>query len=64
MNYSSLCDKNEHSRMRPVLKTVIAVCSVEKTDGKSNRAAHDMLQGKINHKQIMASRLSKTYTQA
>ena len=54
---SSLCDKNEHSRMRPVLTTAIVICSVEKTDGKSNRAAQDMLQGKINHEQIKTSRL-------
>ena len=56
------CDKNEHSQMRPVLTTAIAVCSVEKTHGKLNRAAQDMLQGKINHEQIglRTSRLSKT----
>ena len=34
--------------------------SVEKTDGKSNRAAQDMLQCEINHEQIRTSRLSKT----
>ena len=35
----------------------ITVSSVEKTDGESNRAAQDMLQGKIKHKQIRTSRL-------
>ncbi len=35
------CDKNEHSQMRLVLTTAIAVCSVEKTHSKSNRAAQD-----------------------
>ena len=44
--------------MRPVLSTAIAVCSVEMTDGKSNRAMQDMLQGKINHEQIRTSNLS------
>ena len=51
------CDKNEHSQMRPVLTTAIAVCSVEKTHGESNRAAQDMHQGKINHEHIRTSRL-------
>ena len=51
------CDKNEHLQMLP---TAIAVCSVEKTHGKSNRAAQDMLQGKINHEHIRTLRLSKT----
>ena len=54
------CDKNEHSQMRPVLTMAIAVCTVENTHGKSNRAAQDMLQGKINHEHIRTSRLSKT----
>ena len=54
------CHKNEHSKMHPVLTTATAVCSVEKTHGKSNRAAQDMLQGKINHEHIRTSRLSKT----
>ena len=54
------CDKNEHLQMRPMLTTAIAVCNVEKTHGKSNRAAQDMLQGKINHEHIRTSRLSKT----
>ena len=54
------CDKNEHLQVRPVLTTAIDVCSVEKTHGKSNRAAQDMLQGKINHEHISTSRLSKT----
>ena len=31
-----------------------------KTDGKSNRAAQDMLHRKINHEQIRTSRLPKT----
>ena len=52
------CDQNEHSQMRPVLTTAITVSSVEKTHGKSNRAAQDMLQGKINHEQLRTSRLS------
>ena len=30
----------------------ITVSRVEKTDGESNRAAQDMLHGKIKHKQI------------
>ena len=38
----------------------ITASSVEKTDAESNRAAQDMLQGKIKHKQIRTSRLSKT----
>ena len=40
----------------------ITVFSVDKTDGESYRAAQDnhMLQGKIKHKQIRTSRLSKT----
>ena len=54
------CDKNEHLQMPPVLTTAIAVCSVEKTHGKSNRAAQDILQGKINHEHIRTSRLPKT----
>ena len=35
---------------------------VEKTDGKSNRAAQDVLQGKINHEQIRTSTPSKIYS--
>ena len=46
--------------MRPVVTTAIAVCIVEKIDGMSDRAAQDMLQGKINHGQIRTLRLSKT----
>ena len=38
----------------------LSVSSVGKTDGESNRAAQDVLQGKIKHKQIRTSRLSKT----
>ena len=37
-----------------------ALSSVEKTDGKSNQTAQDMLQRKINHEQIRTSRLLKT----
>ena len=54
------CGKNEHSQMHPVLTMAIALCTVEKTHGKSNRAAQDMLQGKINYEHVRTSRLSKT----
>ena len=46
--------------MRPVLIAAIAVCRVEKTDGESNRAAQEMLEGIINHEQTRTSKLSKT----
>ena len=56
------CDKNEHLQMCPVLTTAIAVSNLEKTDGKSNRAAQDMLHGKINHEQIRTTTPSKIYS--
>ena len=49
-----------HFAMKMNTHWAITVVSVEKTDGESNRAAQDMLQGKIKHKQIRTSRLSKT----
>ena len=37
-----------HFVMKMNTHQAITVSSVEKTDGESNRAAQDMLQGKIN----------------
>ena len=39
-----------HLVMKINTHQTITVSSVEKTDGESNRAAQDMLQGKIKHK--------------
>ena len=52
MNTHASCANNGYQ--------AIAVSSVEKTDGKSIRAAQEMLQGKIYHEQIRTSRLTKT----
>ena len=49
-----------HFVMKMNANWAIIVFSVEKTNGESNRAAQNMLQGKIKHKQIRTSRLSKT----
>ena len=48
-----------HSAMKMNTHQAITVFSIEKTDGESNRAAQDTLQGKIKDKQIRTSRLSK-----
>ena len=39
-----------HFVMKMNANQAITVSSVEKTDGESNRAAQNMLQGKIKHK--------------
>ena len=39
-----------HFVMKMNTNQAITVSSVEKTDGESNRAAQNMLQGKIKHK--------------
>ena len=49
-----------HFAMKMNTHQAITVSSVEKTDSESNRASQDMLHGKIKHKQIRTSRLSKT----
>ena len=49
-----------HFVMKMNTNQAVTVSSVEKTDGESNRAAQDMLQGKIKRKQIRTSGLSKT----
>ena len=49
-----------HFVMKMNIHLSITVSCVKKTDGKSNRAAQDMLQGKIKHKQIRTLRLPKT----
>ena len=41
-----------HFAMKMNTHQAITASSDEKTDGESNRAAQDMLQGKIKHKQI------------
>ena len=47
-----------HSVMKMTTQQAIyTVSSVENIDGEPNRAAQDMLQGKIKHKQIRTSRL-------
>ena len=46
-----------HFEVKMNTHQAITASSVEKTDGESNRAAQDMLQGKIKHKQIRTSRL-------
>ena len=56
INYSLFCDENE--------QLLGNNCFQRRKDrrrlGESNRAAQDMVQGKIKHKQIRTSRLSKT----
>ena len=42
----------------------MTVSNVEKTDGESNRAAQDMLHGKIKHKQIRTQDFPKLNPQA
>ena len=49
-----------HFVMKMNTHQAITASSVEKTDGETNRAAQDMPQGKIKHKQIRTLRLSKT----
>ena len=49
-----------HFVMKMNTHQTITVSSVEKTDGESNRAAQDILQGKINHEQMRTSMLFKT----
>ena len=44
-----------HFVMKMNIHLAITISSVENTDGESNRAAQDMLQGKIKHKQIRTS---------
>ena len=46
-----------HFVMKMNIHQAITICCVKKADGESNRAAQDMLQGKIKHKQIRTSSL-------
>ena len=53
-----------HFVMKMNIHQAITVSYVKKTDGESNRAAQDMLQGKIKHKQIMTQGFLKLNPQA